>query len=208
MGTRPACAIVRRVPRERESRPVLLLVLYAALALLFATGAQGLSHARDAFGAVLRDGCVLGSLMLAGVPVVHEGFHWLTYRVAGCRPWLGSGKQDGGKLGKIKLWVACQETVPRGVLRLELRFVPWAMSGLMVLVAALVCTETSIATGWHAIFVSALTGACMLASGWSDLRSKVFLKYPDDSGFWDDGDKYRPHRPWPARPAACSGRGA
>lgn len=92
----------------------------------------------------------------------------------------------------IKLWVAAELPVSRGLLRAQLWFVPSAAAALMVWVAAWVSAKSGIATGWHARAACALTGAVLLLSAFADLTTSVVWVDRHQRAFWDDGDGYRP----------------
>ena len=146
------------------------------------------SQAPKGWTALGVDFLVSASLFVAGVPLVHEGCHWVLYKLAGCRPWLGRGRR---RTKKIQLFVACEEQVTRQLLRVQLRFVPLAAAATMALVAGVVCLGARVVSAPHALLVGVSTGLATVLSGWADLRSDVFAKHRDARMFWDDGDGYR-----------------
>ena len=173
-------------PRRRQRTPYVLVAGHGAAAVFCD------AVVRQPWGAwtpvVVKVGVAIESLII-GIPVIHEAAHLLVYRAALCGPWLGRGLT---KTKRLKLFVAAGQPVPRGLLRVQLRFVPWAVIGVTMLMTALVCLISGAAVGRAVLLVSALSGCFMYWSCHGDLTSTVFSDFPDAVSFWDDGDGYRP----------------
>ena len=143
--------------------------------------------------AAVSGGVLLLGLVVGGVPVVHEASHWLLYRAVDYRPWLGSGRRDGKRRGWLKLWVACEVPVPRHVLFVQLRIVPFAMAGLLALLSFPIYVASGVAGLGRAGLWSGAVGVCILLSAVGDLRNSREYADPEVDGlFWDDGNGYRP----------------